>query len=87
MNTPFTMIAANGCKNCKHAHKHPGGLECRAAPPTANAIMGPDGKGGYQVQAVVSLFPLVGPDIVCGAHKRALVTVDGTIAGPATLHG
>ena len=68
------LISAKSCKTCKFAFQQPQGLECRFGPPTANALFAPDGRGGVQVQAVVSMFPIVQPDLYCHQHTRGIKT-------------
>ena len=68
------LISAKSCKTCKFVLKLPQGLECRHSPPTANALFTPDGRGGVQVQAVVSIWPIVQADSYCHQHMRGINT-------------
>ena len=66
-------ITQSGCKNCRFsAAGNNGQRECRFGPPTANAVMAPNGKGGVGVMAVVSVWPQMQPDMKCGQYQRGL---------------
>ena len=69
------IINAPSCGNCKHAVPDGSHLQCQWGPPTANAVMVPDGKGGAKVAGVVSVFPVVDAGQRCGRHERRLVLV------------
>lgn len=72
------IISPVCCKNCRSSTALPSGLyECRFNPPTANAVMVPDGKGGINVLGVVSVFPQMRPDQKCGRFERGLALDDG----------
>ena len=67
------IINAPTCGNCKHAVPDGSALQCQWGPPTANAVMAPDGKGGARVVGVVSVFPVMSADQRCGRHERGVV--------------
>ena len=68
------IITPTGCKNCKFSAPAPKNMrECRFGPPTANAVLIPDGNGGINVAGIVSVFPQMNPDQVCGRYERGFV--------------
>jgi len=73
-----TIITAMGCKNCKFSVAAPsnnGMRECHFGPPTANAVMAPDGKGNVTLMGVVSVFPQMNPDAKCFKYERSLAII------------
>ena len=68
------IITPTGCKNCKFsAPAQNSQRECRWGPPTANAGLVPDGKGGITVAGIVSVFPVMNADQSCGRYERGFV--------------
>ena len=78
MNIP--IITSTGCKNCKFSAPSPANptmRECHWGPPTANAIMVPDGKSGVRVAGVVSVFPLMNAEAKCWRYERGVAVING----------
>ena len=72
------IITATGRKTCKFSVAAQGGMrECHYGPPTANAVLVQDGKGGIVVNGVISVFPIMNPDARCGKYERSLVAIQG----------
>ena len=87
MNTP--ILRPDSCRHCKHLYldKQVNQLQCRQGPPTANAILGPIPAGppiknsdGTEtqptqmgIQATVSIFPSVHPDMFCGQFVKKII--------------
>ena len=73
MNIP--ILTERTCKNCRFSVAAPSNAsmrECHYGPPTANAVMLPDGKGGIHVAGVISVWPQLRNEMSCHRFERGI---------------
>ena len=75
---PLEGVRACGKCRCGTPSKlAPGLVECRANPPTANALFN-DTPKGPQLASVVSVFPMMQPDGYCFRFERGIERVEAS---------